>query len=72
MANQKISFKTIGKTLYEPNGTYISNEPLNNYELNVLNRKTGLFSYYADLIKKKITAGSLLRLEIRKEIVLHK
>ena len=72
VANQKISFKTIGKTLYGPHGTYISNEPLNNYELNVLTRKTGLFSYYAGLIKKRITADSLLILEIRKEIDLHK
>ena len=71
-ANQKISSKTIGKTLYGPHGTYISNEPLNHYELNVLARKTGLFSYYAGKIKKSIISDSLLIIDIREEIERHK
>jgi len=72
IANEKISSKTIGRTLYGAHGTYLSNEPLNNYELNVLARKSGLFSYYAALIKKSIISDSLLIIDIRKEIERHK
>jgi hypothetical protein len=71
IADQKISSKIIGQTLYGPHGTYIANQPLNNYELNVLARKAGLFSYYAGLIKKNITSDSLLIIDIRKEIERH-
>ena len=72
IADKKLSSKTIGKTLYGPYGTYIHDEPLSNYDLNVIARKQLRFSYYAGKIKKSIISDSLLIIEIKEEIEKYK
>lgn len=70
MVYKKLSYKTSGRTLYGPYGSYIDDDPLTNYDLNLISHKTGLMTYYAGKIKKSIVQDSLLILDIKKEISL--